>query len=398
MDNVERFINYTKIDTQSDEDSESIPSTEKQKNLGNLLVKELLELGLKDAHMDGFGNVYAHLPGEGKKIGLNAHMDTALEVSGKDVKARIIKNYDGGTINLNETYSMDVERFPGLKNHIGHDLIVTDGTTLLGGDDKAGIAIIMSVLDYLKCHPEVKHHTICVCFTCDEEIGRGPDHFDIKKMDADFAFTIDGSSPKCADYENFNAKAALINIKGVTVHPGEGRGKLINSLLVLKDVLNQLDEKETPYFADEDHGYWHLNNINGTGDSCSASMILRAFEIDEMEKRVTDLKIAVGNSQRKYPTSEIELRIEDSYSNMKQYVEKRPEVIEFANQAIKAVGLKPEHHKVRGGTDGATFSKMGLPTPNLGTGSYNHHGRFEYLDIYEYQQMIEIVKNIVLIK
>ena len=392
--NLDRFLKYVKIDTQADDNSETVPSSEKQKNLGKVLVEELKELGLNDAHMDEYGNVYAHLNGEGRKIGLNAHMDTALEVTDTNVNPRIVKNYDGGIINLNKDYSMSPESFPSLKKHIGHDLVVTDGTTLLGADDKAGIAIIMSAVAFFTSHPEVKHHNISVCFTCDEEIGRGPAHFDINKMDAEFAYTIDGASINAVDYENFNAKHALIEVEGVSVHPGEGRGKLINSLLVLKDVLNQLNEKETPYYADEDHGYWHLNEIKGSGEYSYASMILRAFEEDEMNNRLDELNYAVKNSSLKYPNSKISLKIKDEYSNMKQYVVNRPEVIELANKAIIKNGLKPEHYKVRGGTDGATFSKMGLPTPNLGTGSYNHHGRYEYLDVQEFEQMINIVIDI----
>lgn len=392
--NLDRFIKYVKIDTQADDNSETVPSSEKQKNLGKVLVEELKELGLDDAHMDEYGNVYAHLKGEGRKIGLNAHMDTALEVTDTNVNPKIIKNYDGGVINLNKDYSMSPESFPSLSKHIGHDLVVTDGTTLLGADDKAGIAEIMGAVAYFVSHPEVKHHNISVCFTCDEEIGRGPAHFDIKKMDAEFAYTLDGSSINSVDCENFNAKRALIEVNGVTVHPGEGRGRLVNSLLVLKDVLNQLNEKETPYFADEDHGYWHLNEINGTGEYSFASMILRAFEESEMNHRVEELNNAVKESSKKYPEAKISLNIKDEYYNMKPYVEKEPEVIEFAKHALIKNGQTPKMSKIRGGTDGATFSKMGLPTPNLGTGSYNHHGRYEYLDVQEFEQMINIVIDI----
>ena len=394
MNNIERFIEYAKIDTQADDTTGTSPSTEKQKNLGRLLVKQLKELGLDDAFMDEYGIVYAHLKGEGDKIGFNAHIDTALEVTNTGTNPQIHRNFDGSDIKLNDQYSLTISQFPSLKKHIGHDLVTTDGNTLLGADDKAGIAIIMSALEYLVSHPEIKHHNLSIAFTCDEEIGQGPDHFDLKKMDADYAFTIDGSDIDAIDYENFNAHGVHVHIKGVSVHPGEGKNALINALLILNELINKFPPRETPFDAGEDDGYWHINNISGSSDECEMDMITRDFDIDKLNKRADDIRNAVKELQEKYPKATIDLEIRTQYLNMKPYVDKNPKAVEVAKKALIANGLTPKSTKIRGGTDGATFSKMGLITPNLGTGSYNHHGRFEYLDIQEFEKMIQVVLEI----
>ena len=395
MNPVERFINYARIDTQADGESETTPSTEKQKNLGRLLVQELKELGLEDAYMDEWGIVYAHLKGEGDKIGLNAHQDTALEVTDTNCNPQIIHNYDGKDYHLNDKYVLSSDEFPSLKKHIGKDLVVTDGNTLLGADDKAGIAIIMSVLDYLHDHPEVKHHNISVSFTVDEEIGEGPLHFDLKKMDADYAYTIDGGDIDCIDYENFNAQAVKVKIEGVSVHPGEGKNALINALLLLNELIDTFPPKETPYDAGYDDGYWHINSITGTSDNCEMDMILRDFDYDNLLKRGELIKREAERINKKYPKAKIKVEIKDQYYNMLQYVLKDPRPVEKAKAALIKNGLTPRTTKIRGGTDGATFSKMGLTTPNLGTGSTNHHGRFEYLVVQDFLKMIDIVLDIV---
>ena len=394
MANVDRFIRYAKIDTQADDTTHTTPSTEKQKDLSLLLVKELKELGLNDAYMDEWGVVYAHLKGEGEKIGFNAHVDTALEVTDTNVNPRIIYNYDGKDIKLNDEYTLTVSQFPFMIDHKGHDLVVTDGTTLLGADDKAGIAIIMSALEYLVNHPEIKHKNISVAFTPDEEIGEGPLHFDLKKMDADYAYTIDGSYTNGIDYENYNAKGVHIHAKGVSVHPGEGTNTLINAVLLLNEIIDALPKNDTPFDALEDGGYWHINRIEGNNEICDLDMILRDFDKEKLEKRVSLLEKAVKDVNQKYPTAHVELNIRDQYENMKPYVEANPRPLILAREVFKRNGIELVSKKIKGGTDGATFSKMGLVTPNLGTGSYNHHGRFEFLDIQEFEMMIKIVVDL----
>ena len=394
MANIDRFLRYVKIDTQSDDTTGTTPSTEKQKNLSKLLVDELKELGLKDAYMDEYGIVYAHLAGEGDRIGFNAHIDTALEVTGKDVNPQVHYKYDGADIKLSDKYVLSSNKFPHLKNYKGCDIVTTDGNTLLGGDDKAGIAIIMSALEYLYNHPEIKHHNLSIAFTVDEEIGEGTKHFSLEKMNADYAFTIDGADIDCVDYENFNAQGFEMTIQGVSVHPGEGKGKLINAILVLNEFINMMPKNDTPFEAGEDDGYWHINNVNGSSDKLTINMILRDFSREKLLKRGNIIKDNVQKLLKEYPGISIDYSFVEQYENMKPYVDKFPKAVEVAKAALKKNGITPKSTKIRGGTDGATFSKMGLITPNLGTGSYNHHGRFEYLVIQEYEKMIDVVLDI----
>ena len=394
MEKLQKFINYVAIDTQSDDTTGTTPSTEKQKNLGLLLVQELLALGLKDAHMNEFGNVYGHLPGKGSRIGLNAHMDTALEVTGAGVKPHLIKNYLGGTILLANGLSMTPEEFPILNKHIGHDLVVTDGNTLLGADDKAGIAIIMNALQYFHDHPEEKHSTICVCFTVDEEIGEGPLHFNYRKMNAKYAYTIDGSDINKIECENFNAYGVHITFKGVSIHPGEGKGKLVNALNLASEFVMSLP-KETPYESEGKQGFYHLNSIEGNSEIANLSMIVRDFKDKGMDARLNNVKELVAKIQKEHPTATVKAEFKKQYVNMRKYVDKKPMAVRRAKEALKKNGLEPTLGAIRGGTDGATFSKNGLITPNLGTGSYNHHGRFEFLDVQEFEKMIDVVIDLV---
>ena len=391
--NIERFIRYAKIDTQADESSGTTPSTEKQKNLGRLLVKELKELGLNDACMDEFGIVYAHLNGEGEVIGLNAHMDTALEVKDDGVNPQIISNWDGKDIKLNEQYSISLSQFPHMEAFIGKDLVVTDGNTLLGADDKAGIAIIMGVLDYINEHPDYKHHPLAIAFTVDEEIGEGPKHFSLEKMGAEYAYTIDGGAIDEIAIENFNAQQLKVKIDGVAVHPGEGKNTLINALQLQAEFISMLPEKETPFYADE--GYWHLTSVNGTSEQVEFVAILRNFsraKLEELDRRIYEI---TNNLSAKYPKAKINVEISEQYENMKPYVDKDPRPALKAEAALKKMGITPKFDRIKGGTDGATFSKMGLVTPNLGTGSGNHHGRFEYLCVQDFEKMIEIILEII---
>ena len=391
--NVERFIRYAKIDTQADENTGTTPSTEKQKNLSRLLVKELKELGLEDAYMDEYGIVYAHLDGEGDVIGLNAHIDTALEVTDENVNPQIVEKWDGKDIKLNDQYTLSLNEFPHMKAYIGKDLVVTDGNTLLGADDKAGIAIIMGVLEYIKNNPGFKHHPLAIAFTVDEEIGEGPKHFSLEKMKADYAFTIDGGPINHIDCENFNAQQLKVRIDGVAVHPGEGIGTLINALQLQAEFISALPQKETPYYANE--GYWHLTSCNGTSEKTEFVAILRNFsrqKLEELDARILQIR---DEMSKKYPKAKIQVEISEQYENMKQYVEKDPRPVQKAEAALRKLGIEPVFTKIKGGTDGATFSKMGLVTPNLGTGSGNHHGRFEYLVVQDFEKMMEIVLEII---
>ena len=394
MDKLRRFINYVQIDTQADDTTGTSPSTEKQKNLGFILVHELLELGLEDAHMDEWGNVYGHLPGKGSRIGLNAHMDTALEVTGGNVKPHLVRNYLGGTITLANGLKMNPKQFPVLNKHVGHDLVVTDGNTLLGADDKAGIAIIMETLKYFHDHPEEKHSTICVAFTTDEEIGEGPKHFNYREMNAKYAYTIDGSDIDKIECENFNAYGATITIKGVAIHPGEGKGKLLNAANLASEFINSMP-KETPYESEDKEGFYHITGMEGSSEVMTIKMIIRDFKDKGMAKRLDTIKSLVTKMNKLYPSANFEASFVKQYLNMRKYVDRKPMAIRRAKDALKKNGIEPSLGAIRGGTDGATFSKNGLITPNLGTGSYNHHGRYEFLDVQEFEKMIDVVIDLV---
>ena len=395
-ENLERFIRYIKIDTQSDDESSSTPSAMKEFDLLNLLKKELAELGI-ESEITKEGRLYAFLEGEKgiDVIGLNSHVDTALEMPGKDVKPQIIENYDGKTIKLNDEYSMSPEEFSSLKGHEGDTLVVTSGDTLLGGDDKAGVAVIMSVLAYLVKHKEVKHHPIAILFTPDEEIGRGPEHFDAKKFGADYAYTIDGDYPDHIDYENFNAAHADVTIHGVGIHPGEAKGRMVNaiSLGVLFD--SMLGQEARPENTDGHEGFNHCGSFSGDVSKAELHYIIRNHDkakFEAQKKKFEEIKEFI---EKKYPTAKIDLEIGNDYRNMKEIIDQDPRALNHAVETLKKMGIKPVHAPVRGGTDGATFSFHGCPTPNLGTGSYNHHSRYEFLSVRDFNQMIEIVKELV---
>jgi tripeptide aminopeptidase len=280
-----------------------------------------------------------------------------------------------------------------MKQVIGHDLVVTGGNTLLGADDKAGIAIIMGVLDYLNQNPDFKHHPLAIAFTVDEEIGRGPKYFSLEKMKADYAYTIDGGAVDHIDFENFNAQQLKVQITGVAVHPGEGINTLVNALQIQSEFICALPEKETPFYADE--GYWHLNTANGSSEKTEFTAILRNFSREKLEQLDAKIYAVRDNLAKKYPTAKIEVSISEQYENMKKYVDKDPRPVIKAVEAMKRLGIEPKFTRIKGGTDGATFSKMGLVTPNLGTGSANHHGRFEFLSVQLFEKMIEIVLEII---
>ena len=395
-ENLERFLRYIKIDTQSDDESTSTPSAKKEYDLLNLLRKELLELGI-EGEITKEGRLYAFLDGEKglDVIGLNSHVDTALEMPGKNVKAQIIENYDGGYIKLNDEYQMSPKEFSSLKGHEGDTLVVTSGDTLLGGDDKAGVAVIMSVLAYLVKNKEVKHHPIAILFTPDEEIGRGPEHFDAKKFGADYAYTIDGDYPDHIDIENFNAAHADVTIHGVGIHPGEAKGRMVNaiSLGVLFD--SMLGQEARPENTDGHEGFNHCGSFSGDVSKAELHYIIRNHDKEKFEaqkKKFLEIKEFI---EKKYPTAKIDLEMGDDYRNMKEIIDEDPRALNHAVEVFKRMGIEPVHAPVRGGTDGATFSFLGCPTPNLGTGSYNHHSRYEFLSVRDFNLMIEIVKELV---
>lgn len=389
---LNRFLDYVKIDTQSDDTSSSVPSTAKQRNLAEKLVKDLKELGIA-GEIDEFGNVYAGLSGEEgyAPIGLNSHMDTALECSGANVKPQIIHAYDGGIINLGHGYSMGPEDFPSLKKHIGDDLVVTSGDTLLGADDKAGLAIIMGVLDHFVSHPEIKHHPIRVYFTCDEEIGRGPDHFDAKKFGAKFAFTVDGGDYDTISYETFNAAHADIKITGVSIHPGSAKGKMVNASRVAVAFDEALPSEKRPEVTEEREGFNHLVGIVSAVEEAKMHYIIRNHDLAKLEEQKKEFFKAKEIAEARYPGAKIEIEIGDDYRNMKEPIDACPEVMATALKGFEKCGIKPCIEPIRGGTDGAGFSFQGCPCPNLGTGSYNHHGRYEYLSVRDFHKMIDLV-------
>jgi len=388
---LERFVRYCQIDTQSDDTSATTPSAMKELNLSKLLIKELAEMGVK-AEMDEFGRVYAKVPGEAnlEPIGLNSHIDTALEVTGANVKPRYIEHYDGGVIHLNDAYSMAPDDFPRLKDYVGTGLIVTDGNTLLGADDKAGLAIIMATIEHYIKHPEEKHHPISLLFTPDEEIGRGPEHFDAKRFGAAYAYTLDGAEPDIIEDENFNAAHADIVIEGVSIHPGEAKGKMVNALHVAEEFDALLNPLERPELTEQREGFNHLLALNGSVESCSFHYIIRNHDRQKLEHQKDEFRNAERVLSKKYPKAKITLTIKDDYRNMHEIFDKDPRAVVHADKVFAELGIKARHEPIRGGTDGATFSFMGCPTPNLGTGSYNHHGRFEYLSEKDFKQMIQI--------
>jgi len=397
---VERFLKYVQIDTQSNEDSPTTPSTEKQLNLAQLLEQELKELGLTEVRIKE-GYVYGTLPANTDKkvpaIGLIAHLDTSPDFSGAEVKPRIIKNYDGKDILLNagENLVLSPEDFPELSAYIGKDLITTDGTTLLGADDKAGIAEIMTALEYLVNHPEIEHGKICVAFTPDEEIGRGADLFDVEGFGADFAYTVDGGAIGELEYENFNAAKAIVKIKGRNVHPGTAKNKMINSILLAQEYIAKLPATETPAHTEGYEGFYHINDIRGDVEETTLYYIIRDFEQDSFAKRKETMLGIADELNKKYGQNLFAVEITDQYQNMKEKILPVMHIVETAQKAMEAVGVKPLVKPIRGGTDGARLSFMGLPTPNLFTGGHNYHGRFEFIPIFAMEKAVEVILKII---
>jgi len=394
---LDRFLKYVRFDTQSDEESTTTPSTEKQKRLGEELVKELKELGLEDAEMDENGYVMATLKSNSSKdvptIGFIAHLDTSPAVSGANVNPQILKNYQGEDITLPNGKIIAIENNPELKDMIGFDIVHTDGTTLLGADDKAGIAEIMDALNYLVNHPEIKHGTIKIGFTPDEEVGRGADKFDVEKFGAKYAYTIDGGTRGEVETETFSADAVNIKFIGKNVHPGYAKGKLINSMKVAARFLEMLPkEKLSPETTEGREGYVHPVSINGNEEETIVKFIIRDFIDEKLSEYENLLKELCQKAIADFPGSDFQFEVIEQYRNMKNILNEHPQVEQYAIEALERLGIKPIQSAIRGGTDGSRLSYMGLPTPNLFAGGHNFHAITEYVAV---QDMEAAVKNIV---
>lgn len=397
----ERFLKYVAFDTESNPESTTVPTTEKQKNLAKFLVEEMKTIGIKDAYMDEFGYVYGTIEKNTDKeiptIAFIAHMDTSPDLSGKDIKARIIKNYDGKDIVLNEEKNiiMKTSDFEHLNDNIGKDLIVTDGTTLLGADDKAGIAEILTMAEVLHNNPTIKHGTIKIGFTPDEEVGSGADHFNIENFGADFGYTVDGGELGELEYENFNAASAKITINGTNIHPGSAKGKMVNALLIGMELHSMLPVFENPAFTEGYEGFSHLNDMSGNVEQVKMQYIIRDHDMDKFNTKKQRFEKIANYLNEKYGDNTIELKLSDSYFNMKEKVLPHMHIIETAQKAMNELGITPIIVPIRGGTDGARLSFMGLPCPNLCTGGYNFHGRYEYIPVQSMDRVVDILLKIV---
>ncbi len=384
---LDRFLRYTQIDTQSQHDVESYPSTAKQLNLARLLEKELIELGMSDVELDQYGYVTATLPGNTEKecpvVGFIAHMDTSPDASGENVKPRVIENYDGKDILLNEEQNivLSPETFPDLLKYRGESLVVTDGTTLLGADDKAGIAAIMDAMRYLIENPDIKHGHIRVAFTPDEEVGAGVKFFDVKKFGADFAYTIDGGEKGELEWESFNAASARLKFKGISVHPGTAKGVMRNANLVAMEFQSLLPQFDRPEHTEKREGFIHLTQMSGVTEAAQLDYIIRDHDKTLFEAKKQIVRDAAAYLQTKYGDDVLELEIKDQYYNMGEVLKEHPEVLDLARAAYRALDIEPKEIPIRGGTDGSRLSFMGLPTPNVFYGGHNGHGPFEYLSV-----------------
>lgn len=396
----ERLIRYCQIDTQSDLYNEEVtPSTEKQFDLARVLEQELKDLGMEDVCLDEHCYVYAKLPGnldrETKTVGFIAHMDTAPDFSGTDVKPRIIENFDGNDIQLNEEVVMKMDSFPWMRELKGKDLMVTDGNTLLGADDKAGITCIMEALVWLKDHPEFPHGPVAVAFTPDEEIGNGPKYFDVEKFGADFAYTMDGGTVAELSDETFNAASAAVKFKGFSIHPGEAKDKMINAGLAASEYAVLLPAHMIPAHTENREGFIHLHNMKGDCESAELEYIIRDHDPAKLEAKKELMKNAVSYINTKYGSEIAEITFRDSYRNMKEILDQYPEVSAYAAEAIRELGYEVRHEPIRGGTDGAQLSFRGLPCPNLGAGGGNFHGRYEYCVLNELEEARTLILNII---
>ncbi|WP_297273814.1 peptidase T [uncultured Bacteroides sp.] len=397
---VERFLKYVSFDTQSNEETNVTPSTEGQMVFARYLKEELEELGLEEISLDENGYLFATLPANTDKevpvVGFIAHMDTSPDMSGKNVSPRIVANYDGGDILLNsaENIVLSTERFPELLDHKGEDLIVTDGTTLLGADDKAGIAEIVSAIVYLKEHPEIKHGKIRIGFNPDEEIGLGAHKFDVEKFGCDWAYTMDGGEVGELEFENFNAASAKVVFKGRNVHPGYAKNKMVNSIRVANQFMSMLPAEETPEHTEGYEGFYHLVGISGEVEQTTVSYIIRDHDRARFEERKKNMEALVGKINAEYGEGTALLELHDQYYNMREKIEPVMHVIDIAFKAMQEAGVKPAVKAIRGGTDGAQLSFKGLPCPNIFAGGLNFHGRFEFVPIQSMEKAMKVVVKI----
>jgi tripeptide aminopeptidase len=396
---LERFLSYVKIDTQSDEKNESTPSTKKQFDLAEILEKELKDMGLKNVEVDEYCYVYATLPSNidnnNQTIGLISHIDTAPAVSGKNVNPIVNKNYQGGDIVLPGDKTVVIEEDDDLKKHIGEDIITSDGTTLLGGDDKAGVSEIMEALKYLIEHPEIKRPEIRIAFTPDEEIGRGTIKFDKEKFGAKLAYTIDGGADGEIEDENFNADSMVIKIKGINVHPGYAKGKMVNSIKIAGDFLANLPKDMSPETTEKKEGYVHPVEVSGNEEETTIFFIIRDFVEDGLKQKEDMLEELVKKSVEKFPGASYTVEIKESYRNMKKILDKNPEVVNLAIKAIENSGITPIRTPIRGGTDGAKLTFEGIPTPNLFTGGHNFHSKREWISYQSMEKAVDVIINLV---
>ncbi len=396
---VERFIKYAKINTQSNENEKTMPSNKNEFELARIIANELETLGLKP-EIDKHGYLYCKINGnveDTPPVGFIAHLDTAPDAPGENVKPSIIEKYDGKDIVLNKKKHivLKVEEFPCIQAYKGQDIIVTDGTTLLGADDKAGIAEIVTAIEYIITHPEIKHGDIMIAFTPDEEIGRGMDKFDIKKFNVDYAYTIDGGAIGGFEYENFNAATAYYKITGSSIHPGVAKNKMKNAIKIGMELLSLLPCNKAPEFTAGYEGFFHIHNFDGTVDSAEARLLIRSFFKKEFESMKNSIKESASFINGKYGKNTVKYELKDSYYNMKEIVDLYPEVVRIPISVMKRLGIQPKVEPIRGGTDGARLSFMGIPTPNIFTGGHNAHSVFEYIPIPSMEKAVEVIIGII---
>lgn len=401
---ADRLMRYVQIDTQSDPESNTYPTTEKQKDLSKLLVKELKEIGVADAEMDEYGYVYATIPSNSDKnpdvICFCSHVDTAPDCSGTNVKPIRHKNYDGREIVLPDdpTQKLSVDKFPYLKEHIGSDIITASGNTLLGGDDKAGVSIIMDTANYLITHPEIKHGTIRILFTPDEEVGKGTAKVDLERLGAKYGYTLDGAEAGCLEDETFSADAVRITVNGVITHPGNAKGLMVNAMKLAGEILAALPKDTlSPETTEKKEGFIHPTGLNGLAEKCTIDLIIRDFVTAELATKETLLENIVKEVLGKYPTASYEFKVTEQYRNMKEVLDTCPQVITHARTAIERAGLKVTMESIRGGTDGSRLSFMGLPCPNIFTGMQNIHGKREWIGVKDMNKAVETLVHLAMV-